>query len=321
MSQSVKEVIEQREDLYSILGFSEVKDPKIPLSNITISDIKRRYKVMALKYHPDKYIQKNDNEPDDKETRQARFHMLSISMEILSNTYTKSQYDHWYETFRQLQSKVKDQNDNRSRLINKLNQQEGSSNRGISKKVDFLDLQKNAQQLRKLKQFNIPYGNWSGSIPIDKQDNEKEKNRKWYDSSTLRVEVERIDSNIEWSDTNKIVRLICDCLKTPYQNNIVDLYYSSRHKVINSKEQTKVLYLVFSHPKWALAVWNTWNGKNDGMKLDGFLLIKTLSPKIKMDYYLSSVKMEFLRDDVALDPNIEQILAEPEILAETIIIN
>src|SRR5690606_36112320 len=63
-------------DYYEILGISK---------SATADEIKKAYRKMAIKYHPDK-------NPDDKEA-EAKFKEAAEAYEVLSNPEKKSRYD------------------------------------------------------------------------------------------------------------------------------------------------------------------------------------------------------------------------------------
>ena len=65
-----------KRDYYEILGVSK---------NADASEIKKAYRKMAIKYHPDK-------NPDDKES-EAKFKEAAEAYEVLSNAEKKQRYD------------------------------------------------------------------------------------------------------------------------------------------------------------------------------------------------------------------------------------
>ena len=65
-----------QEDLYHILGVDEATDKR---------DIKRAYKKLAQKYHPDK----NESTPESEE----KFKQIKYAYDILSNPEKRAAYD------------------------------------------------------------------------------------------------------------------------------------------------------------------------------------------------------------------------------------
>ncbi len=70
----------KKKDYYEIL---ELKKNK---SDITEDDIKKAYKKLAMKWHPDK-------NPDNKEEAEARFKEISEAYQVLSDSSKRSMYD------------------------------------------------------------------------------------------------------------------------------------------------------------------------------------------------------------------------------------
>jgi molecular chaperone DnaJ len=66
----------QKRDYYEILGVSK---------SASEEEIKKAYRKMAIKYHPDK-------NPDDKESEE-KFKEAAEAYEVLSSAQKKSQYD------------------------------------------------------------------------------------------------------------------------------------------------------------------------------------------------------------------------------------
>jgi curved DNA-binding protein CbpA len=59
----------------------------------TINDIKKKYKKLAIQFHPDKYLNSNELSEDEKKTLQEHFTKIGIAYDILSNEVTRSTYD------------------------------------------------------------------------------------------------------------------------------------------------------------------------------------------------------------------------------------
>ncbi len=66
-----------KRDYYEILGVSR---------DASVEDIKKAYRALALKYHPDR-------NPDNKEEAEARFKEASEAYQVLSDPEKRSQYD------------------------------------------------------------------------------------------------------------------------------------------------------------------------------------------------------------------------------------
>lgn len=73
-----------KHDLYEVL---EV-DP-----NATTNDIKKKYKKLAIKFHPDKYLNSDELTNEEKQTLQEHFNLINISYDILSNDENRVLYD------------------------------------------------------------------------------------------------------------------------------------------------------------------------------------------------------------------------------------
>ena len=62
-------------------------------SETTINDIKKKYKKLAIKFHPDKYLNSDELSNDEKKTLQTHFNIIGVAYDILSNENTRSTYD------------------------------------------------------------------------------------------------------------------------------------------------------------------------------------------------------------------------------------
>lgn len=81
---SQKEPNFDSKDFYEILGLSK--------ESASEDDIRRAYKRLALKYHPDKQGQKSEEEKKDAENK---FKKLAEAYEILSDKKKKQLYDEY----------------------------------------------------------------------------------------------------------------------------------------------------------------------------------------------------------------------------------
>jgi curved DNA-binding protein CbpA len=59
----------------------------------TTNDIKKKYKKLAIKFHPDKYLNSDELSDDEKQTLQTHFNLVNIAYDILSNDETRVTYD------------------------------------------------------------------------------------------------------------------------------------------------------------------------------------------------------------------------------------
>lgn len=65
--------------LYDVLGVTR---------DATVQEIKTAYRKLALKHHPDKYV-----DQDSKEVNEIKFKEITAAYEILSDPEKKSHYD------------------------------------------------------------------------------------------------------------------------------------------------------------------------------------------------------------------------------------
>jgi len=73
-----------KHDLYEVLELN---------INASINDIKKKYKKLAIKFHPDKYLNSGDLTEDEKKTLQIHFNLVNIAYDILSNEESKNLYN------------------------------------------------------------------------------------------------------------------------------------------------------------------------------------------------------------------------------------
>ena len=145
MSTEFDQIIKDGVNLYSVLEIPTEPRAK-ELSKILPTDIKKRYRTLALKYHPDKH----PNEPEIVH----KFYQLSVATHILTNEALKKRYDTWL--IRHSETLLKRDNKERKELIEKLNEKEKLNER--KNQYDLNDIQRYGETLRKLKYFQLPYG-------------------------------------------------------------------------------------------------------------------------------------------------------------------
>jgi curved DNA-binding protein CbpA len=59
----------------------------------TTNDVKKKYKKLAIKFHPDKYLNSDELTDEEKVTLQSHFNLVNIAYDILSNEETRVSYD------------------------------------------------------------------------------------------------------------------------------------------------------------------------------------------------------------------------------------
>jgi curved DNA-binding protein len=62
-------------------------------SDASTMDIKKKYKKLAIKFHPDKYINSDELDEDEKKVLQEHFNLVNVAYDILSNDESRSLYD------------------------------------------------------------------------------------------------------------------------------------------------------------------------------------------------------------------------------------
>jgi curved DNA-binding protein CbpA len=62
-------------------------------SEATKDEIKKRYKKLAIRFHPDKYLQSDKIDEDEKKLLQTKFNLVNIAYDILSADDVRLAYD------------------------------------------------------------------------------------------------------------------------------------------------------------------------------------------------------------------------------------
>ena len=278
----LEDVINQRLNLYDVLELPT------PLDAHTIYDdlpqIKRKYRSLALKYHPDKH-------PNDPSIIH-KFHLLSTATSILTNVDVRPHYDRWLIDFLRKTNDVE-----RNRLIQKLEKSESGTATTSSPHVDVSQIQRHGELLRKLKHFNLPYGDWKH---LDRQDQEDVSHHSYYDCSTLRIVLDNFPQSNNKSSCFSHLRNYVFITLSP--NEIYDIYFSERNNY--SKNDTIIIYTVFDTPITAQHIFRSWSGGNLTPT------VHDISPLIPLHYYSDFNLETELNDDIARLVSNEPILLD-----------
>lgn len=260
-------------DLYKVLEFSSGEDP----THITITQVKKQYRRLALKYHPDK-------NKDVGTVNLDKFHLLSAAVQVLGDDSMRQIYDSWYKEMR-----VRDEH--RDTLISKLNKRENQSklpNQLNSNSIQ--DIQNYGEKLRKVKYFKMPYGDWK--TPGQSNDIPRLSSNLQKDSSTLRVEIEMMRGT-DLLDINVLKPLLRETIPSA---DINGLTYSSNN---NPQDSTIVVYVEFKTPFEAHKVWKQWK------QTENTLHLVDISPMVPISYYKNFVNpYKHDKTDIELDPEI-----------------
>jgi len=62
-------------------------------ADASLHDIKKKYKKLAIKFHPDKYLNSDELNEDEKKTLQEHFNLINIAYDILSDEEIKQKYN------------------------------------------------------------------------------------------------------------------------------------------------------------------------------------------------------------------------------------
>lgn len=315
MPSEVQNIIDQKLNLYEILELVPNFDDKE--HHITMNDIKRQYKLLALKYHPDKQHNKITDASNIH-----RFHQILLAVSILSDEKCKIEYDSWLKHYIQQKRRDESMQDERKALLKDLAKKEALHSKDIIStslsNKNIRSIQEYGESLRKIKQFKLPYGDWNNlnltyikksNSSIDfKGDRKKDEEELNYDCCTLRLELDNRfakDKRITISDEAELQLE----LNQKFGQEIIGIYYSSRNNYDN--DDMVVAYIIFAKPSLALQALYSWRDSsfNSG-------LITNISPLIPPTYY-SDLQ---LPDNCSkkLDPKIETLLAA---LDEVIVID
>ncbi|CCF55591.1 hypothetical protein KAFR_0A01530 [Kazachstania africana CBS 2517] len=265
MSESLlKQVIHDELNLYNLLEL-----PLDKFTKISTADLKRQYRKLSLKYHPDKTTDQNAE----------RFHAVSMAMQILGEDHLRSVYDKWLGQY------IRDNKD-RNKMITRLKTRERAPQKK-SGHYDLNEMQKYGEQLRKLKHFRMSYGDWQ-HLNLDTDPEE----HSLYDSCTLRFEVWneklKLRNNQELKDyVLKKFNFVTD--------EIFDVYYSERNEYRSHDSNVLAIYVVFKTPLQSRKEFDQCRNLLDDEVID-------VSPRTPLHYYPEPQEnLKFKLDDNILN--------------------
>lgn len=259
----LEQIYDSEIDLYNVLRFDN--------KNVSSSDLRKRFRQLALEYHPDK-------NPEDTEVIQ-KFHLISLAIDILTDNKLRGEYDLWWNQ----RATLNKEQTQRGRWVAELEKREkkNTSTHGhASTDTDFVSIQKYGEYLRKLKHFNISY-NWSPQTPTKQL---------FWDSSTLRLEMEAENHpkiNVFQEEPLR------SFLESIFAVHIHSIYYSTRNR---PGDPTVVAYAVFQSPAESRIIYRSYKDQILPSPL------KSIQPRIPISYYKSHVQTR-------LEPRIESLVA------------
>lgn len=152
MADALKKAIAGRIDLYEALelNFRDFRDRN---DGNSLRELKRRYRTLSLRYHPDK----NGDDPDSLE----KFHLVSVAASVLVDQGLKREYDEWCSRYLYPDGQITAaERTKREEMIQDLNSRELSSSTDNSTQTDLGSIQAYGEKLRRLKHFEMGYGDW-----------------------------------------------------------------------------------------------------------------------------------------------------------------
>lgn len=258
----LKQIYQDKIDLYGVLEFD--------YREISSSQIRKRFRQLALEYHPDK-------NPGD-EAVIHKFHLISLAADILGDEQLRREYDFWWDE----QATLNRERGQRGELIAQLERREKrdiAAHGDINNITNLNSIQKKGEYLRKLKHFNIPY-DWSPKVPTEQA---------FWESSTLRLEIEiREATGINVLQEPSLKLHLEFLLDAP----IHSIYYSTRNRPGDS---TVVAYAVFLSPQDSRLIYKHY--KDQPLPS----LLKSIQPRIPINYYKH-------HEQAHLEPRIETLV-------------
>lgn len=152
MADALKQAINGRIDLYRVLDvkFDDYRDR---VDESALRELKRKYRLLSLKYHPDK-------NPEDDDAI-GKFHLLSLAASVLVDEGLKGEYDSWVSRYLYPDGHIpQEDRTRREELIQELNHREASIGNEQDISGDLGKIQAYGEKLRRLKHYEMGYGDW-----------------------------------------------------------------------------------------------------------------------------------------------------------------
>lgn len=239
MSDVVKTVIGQRLDLYKLLELN-YKDYKGNDDAATTHSLKKQYRKLSLRYHPDKnpgpeYID--------------RFHLLNLAITVLADPAKKAEYDQWVAQYLYPDNGLSEaEQTRREALVQKLNASERKvreDNQG-GNVADIGKIQNYGEKLRRMAHFGLGFGDWRN---LDEHISRATTNT--IEDATTDKEVCTLRAVFDFqsieniTDPNNLRRYMNEVFPE-YMYDIDEIRYSSNN--VYDGEEDIVVYIVLKDP-------------------------------------------------------------------------
>ena len=269
MSKELRTAVDSGVDLYDLLGMHREELAMLGgCDKVSPQELRARYRQLALRYHPDKA---RDQGSGHGHANEERFHAISVAFQVLGDPGLKAEYDRWYR---------------RRFSLRKPDKSRAARRRVYKNGESIVAVQQYGETLRKMKHFNLPFGDWHGELP-DKQDGretgtESEAKQEGYDCTTLRMELH--GSPADLTRLSRESHLIHFLIKhTPMvPQDIHGAYYSSRN---DPQQGSLVAYAEITAPTRSLALLHAWEASPLTFATDTQVSVVNMGPRIPVHYY------------------------------------